>query len=226
MASGLWQAAEDPAKVVHLGDAPGTLGCHRLPSRATKRPSKVGGKGLRLDRQPGGSSPGERRRVVGRVSSWLAWFICLSCVVLAAGSLILGALNGHTPGDLLIGKQIIGLAVLTIAFSVIGTLIAAHRPENAIGWVFCAAALFPGFTNFGYEYATYALLTRPGSLPLAAVMSWVGSWIWAPGLGLILVFLPLLLLRDGSGPPRRRAGLRGAGNGAAGARLAVAASAG
>ena len=33
-------------------------------------------------------------------------------------------------------------------------------------------------------------------------MSWLGQWIWAPGLGLILVFLPLLF-PDGHPPSRR-----------------------
>jgi hypothetical protein len=123
-------------------------------------------------------------------------------VALASGSLLLAVLNGRTPGEILIEESIIGIAVLTMAFSVVGALVAAHRPDNLIGWIFCAAALFQGLANFGYEYATYALDTRPGSLPLGAVMSWVGNWIWAPGLGLILVFLPLLF-PDGRLPSRR-----------------------
>ncbi len=137
-----------------------------------------------------------------RVSSWLAWFICLLCVALAAGSLILGSLNGRTLGELLIDEGIISIAVLTVAFSVVGALISAHRPENLIGWVFCAAAVFQGLANFGSEYATYALRTRPGALPLGAETSWLGNWIWAPGLGLILVFLPLLF-PNGRLPSRR-----------------------
>ena len=123
-------------------------------------------------------------------------------MALASGSLLLALLNGRTPGEILVEESIIGIAVLTMAFSVVGALVAAHRPDNLIGWIFCAAALFQGLANFGYEYATYALDTRPGSLPLGAVMSWVGNWIWAPGLGLILVFLPLLF-PDGRPPSRR-----------------------
>ncbi len=137
-----------------------------------------------------------------RVSSGLSLFVCLLCVGLAAGSLILALLNGRGPGEILIDEGIIGIATLTVAFSVVGALIASNRPENPIGWIFCAAALFQGLANFGYEYATYALLTRPGTLPLGAVASWIGSWIWAPGLGLILVFLPLLF-PDGRPPSRR-----------------------
>ncbi len=137
-----------------------------------------------------------------RGATRLAFSLCLLCVALAAGSLILGPLNGRTPGEILIDEGIIGIATLTVAFSAVGALIAAHRPENAIGWIFCGAALFQGLSICGYEYATYALLTQPGSLPLGAEVSWLSQWVWAPGLGLILVFLPLLF-PDGRPPSRR-----------------------
>jgi hypothetical protein len=81
-------------------------------------------------------------------------------------------------------------------------LILSHRPENTIGWIFCAAALFQALSEFGLEYATYSLITRPGALPLGAEMSWLADWIWALGLGLILVFLPLCF-PDGRPPSRR-----------------------
>jgi len=137
-----------------------------------------------------------------RVSSRLALFVCLLCVGLAAGSLTLAVLNGRSLGEIVIEQGIIAIATLTVAFSVVGALIASHRPRNPIGWVFCAAAFFQGLSNIGTEYATYALVTEPGSVPLGAGMSWLGSWTWAPGLGLILVFLPLLF-PDGRLPSRR-----------------------
>jgi hypothetical protein len=135
------------------------------------------------------------------VTTWLAWCLCLLCVGLAVGALLLWLLNGRT----LIGFVREGdaaVAALVVSFSVVGALIVSHRPENTIGWVFCAAALCQGLSEFGLEYATYALITRSGSLPLAAEMSWLAEWIWAPGLGLILVFLPILF-PDGRPPSRR-----------------------
>jgi hypothetical protein len=85
---------------------------------------------------------------------------------------------------------------------VVGALIASHRPENPIGWLFLAAALFYGIEIAGEEYAIYALFTNPGSLPLGAELAWLTEWIWAPGYGIILVFLPLLF-PDGHPPSRR-----------------------
>jgi hypothetical protein len=136
-----------------------------------------------------------------KVATWLAWSLCLLCVGLAVGALLLWLLNGRS----LIGFVREGdaaVTVLVVSFSVVGALIVSHRPENTIGWVFCAAALCQGLSEFGLEYATYALITRSGSLPLAAEMSWLAEWIWAPGLGLILVFLPILF-PDGRPPSRR-----------------------
>jgi len=155
-----------------------------------------------LDRQPGEQPRGGRRGLGARVSFGLAWFVCLLCVALASGSLLLAFLNGRTLGEIFVEEGLITLAVLTATFCVVGALIASHRPGNPIGWIFCAAALCQGLSNFGFEYATYGLLTRPGSLPLTAETSWLAQWIWAPGLGLILVFVPLLF-PDGRAPSRR-----------------------
>jgi len=51
------------------------------------------------------------------------------------------------------------------------------------------------------EYAEYAYLTRPGSLPGAALAAWF-SWWWLPILGLIFVFT-LLLFPTGRLPSSR-----------------------
>jgi signal transduction histidine kinase len=140
-----------------------------------------------------------------RAAAWLAWSLCVLCVALAAASLILALLNGRTLAEIFIADipaTIVTLAALTVSFSVVGGLIASHRPETPIGWIFLAAALFQGLTIAGDEYAVYALLTNPGALPLGAEASWLGQWVWAPGLGLILVFLPLLF-PDGHPPSHR-----------------------
>jgi hypothetical protein len=130
-----------------------------------------------------------------RAAPWLVWSLCVLCLALAAASLILGLLNGRTLAEIFIalgGPSILTLATLTVSFSVVGALITSHRPENPIGWIFLAVGFFYGLLSAGEQYAIYALLTNPGSLPLGAEASWLMQWIWAPGLGLILVFLPLL----------------------------------
>jgi hypothetical protein len=144
-----------------------------------------------------------------RVAAWLAWSLCLLCVALAVAGLILALLNGLTLGEIFLawsGPSVATLLTQIVSFSVVGALIASHRPENPIGWLFLAAALFYGIEIAGEEYAVYALLTNPGSLPLGAELAWLTDWIWAPGFGIILVFLPLLF-PDGHPPSRRWRGV-------------------
>jgi hypothetical protein len=136
-----------------------------------------------------------------RVAARLAWSLCALCVALAAANLILALLNGRTQGEIFIAWSIT-FATWTVSFSVVGALIASHRPENLIGWIFLAVGFFYGLLFAGDEYAIYALLTNPGALPFGAEASWLGQWIWAPGVVLILVFLPLLF-PDGHPPSPR-----------------------
>jgi hypothetical protein len=138
-------------------------------------------------------------------SSYLAWSLCLLCVALTAASLILALLNGRTLAEIFLawdGPSIATLPTEAVSFSVVGALIASHRPENPIGWIFLAEGFCYGLLSAGDEFAIYALLTNPGALPLGAEASWLGQWIWAPGLGLSLVFLPLLF-PDGHPPSHR-----------------------
>jgi hypothetical protein len=78
------------------------------------------------------------------------------------------------------------------ALMVVGAVIVAHRPGNAIGWIFSAVGLLSSAGALGMEYAEYAYVTRPGSLPGAVVAASIAHWYWNPLLGLILVFTPLL----------------------------------
>jgi hypothetical protein len=138
-----------------------------------------------------------------RRTTWLAWSLGLLCTALAAGSLLFGALNGITPYAMLTHEQgLFTVATLVVAFALVGAPLAAHRPRNPIGWICCGAALFQGLNIFSEGYSRYALLTAPGALPGGALVAWLAQWIWAPGLGLFLVFLPLLF--PTGRPPSRR----------------------
>jgi hypothetical protein len=55
--------------------------------------------------------------------------------------------------------------------------------------------------HFSAEYAIYALLARPGSLPWGEASVWIWSWVWVPAIGLV-VFLDLLF-PDGRLPGAR-----------------------
>jgi hypothetical protein len=87
---------------------------------------------------------------------------------------------------------------------VLGALVASRTPSNPIGWLMCGSALY-GIVLFApLDYGYKAQVTMHGSWPLGGVALWLGSWTWAPLVGL---FLPLMTVRfpDGRTPPRWRA---------------------
>jgi hypothetical protein len=75
---------------------------------------------------------------------------------------------------------------------VVGALIVAHRPGNAIGWLFSAIGLLAFTGQVASQYALYAYVTRPGSLPGAILAAWFDSWTWYVVLALVVVFTPFL----------------------------------
>jgi hypothetical protein len=74
---------------------------------------------------------------------------------------ILESLNGPQ----IASSGVVGIALLAIIFPLVGVVVAARRPRNPLGWIFCLIGLFYGLTVTGEAYAIYALRTAPGSLP-------------------------------------------------------------
>jgi hypothetical protein len=130
----------------------------------------------------------------------LAWSVPSVTVLLLAATLVLEGLNDRLSGeDALVGY---GVAVMSITFTAVGALIASRRPENAIGWMFCAVGTLQALNVFGTAYATYGAVTDPGSLPAPYFVAWVKEWCWIPSVAVLGTFL-LLLFPDGHLPSRR-----------------------
>jgi hypothetical protein len=126
---------------------------------------------------------------VGKRWTWVAWSMSVVYVVGLLLGTILAVANGTFQRDA--ASQIM-LGLGFTAFMAVGALIVAYRPSNAIGWVFSAIALLAFTGQLASEYAIYAYVTRPGSLPSAILAAWYSSWPWYLVLALALVFLPLL----------------------------------
>src|SRR5215208_2749910 len=132
-----------------------------------------------------------------RTASLLAWTMCALSLSLVALSLFLLHLN-LLPPDLGVNT------LVAVGFSVMGAVIVPHlSPNNPIGWLFCATGLLFGVTDFSVEYAIYALLVAPGSLPAGEAAAWIFSWVWVPAIGLS-VFLPLVFPNGRLPSPRWR----------------------
>jgi hypothetical protein len=90
---------------------------------------------------------------------------------------------------------------VALDFTLVGALVASRRPTNPIGWVSLAAGLALALFSTAGEYAIYALVSQPGSLPGAMVAAWLREWIWVPFVGLVGTYL-VLLFPDGRLPSR------------------------
>ena len=129
----------------------------------------------------------------------LAWSLAVLGIGLAVVSYVFDLANGDR-----LPSPVTGTFVGT-AFLIVGALIASRRPRNPLGWLYLVAMVliaFGGHANFADQYAYYALVTRPGSLPATA---WV---IWSAGLAVSvgfysLVTFGLLLFPDGHLPSPR-----------------------
>jgi len=121
--------------------------------------------------------------------TWIAWSILAICAVSLVVALPLGVANGTFQQDP--ANQVL-LFLGFSAFMVVGALVVAHRPGNAIGWLFSASALLAFTGQLAGQYAVYAYVSRPGSLPGVTFAAWYGYLPWFLVLALTLIFTPLL----------------------------------
>jgi len=134
-----------------------------------------------------------------RTAAWLAWAVCAISLAVTALCFLLIALNLSldTPAYFFWPD----LTVLALGYSVIGAIIASRLPNHPFGWLCCAIGFIAAIDHFGGEYAVYALLAHPHSLPGGMAMFWLQDWFWMLFIGLI-VFL-LLLFPTGRLPSGR-----------------------
>lgn len=137
-------------------------------------------------------------------AAWLAWsLVGLSLALFVAGLAFLAGVpaeqvsgNWGTGG---IGAQLIFAPFL--AFSVVGALIVSRQPANLVGWVSAADGFVWMLAIFGGPYAAYGL-ANPGTVPYPLIVYALTAWLWAPAVGLLGIYLPLLF-PDGRLPSRR-----------------------
>ena len=132
-----------------------------------------------------------------RTAGWSAWGLWALTVLAVAPTLLLASLNEPSSAR---NSAVVALVIL--AFSTVGALVASRRPENPIGWLFLAGASCWILGELALEYAVYALITAPGTPPAGAWAGWFGGWVRGMGWLIIVLFL-LLLFPTGRLPSAR-----------------------
>jgi hypothetical protein len=70
-----------------------------------------------------------------------------------------------------------------------------------VGWLLCLAGVTVSTSSFASQYAIYALLARPGSLPAGEALAWIAAWQLPIMNGIPVLYL--LLFPTGRLPSRR-----------------------
>src|SRR5215204_3953124 len=120
-----------------------------------------------------------------RASSWLAWSLATLTIVSVCGFAAFTIIYRDTRLTEL--PFVLGV----FASALVGRVVASRRPRNPIGWFLVLSASSFAITDATLRYAVYGLVINPGSLPLARAMVWPSSWLWVPGVALVLIFVPL-----------------------------------
>jgi hypothetical protein len=132
-----------------------------------------------------------------------AWSICITSLVLVVATVVVYALNGFAPVVVDWGTAFnpIAFAPVTIAFPIVGVLIAVRRPDNAVGWLCLFIGLANAVSGFAGDLGGYLFERDPGG-SLAVFCAWFSSWSSVLYVASIGVFLPLLF-PNGKLPSRR-----------------------
>jgi hypothetical protein len=120
----------------------------------------------------------QQHRVIGvtsyRATSWLAWSLWALSLTLTVLALLLLALILSHPHTHTFDSWL-SSTLNAVFYSSVGAIVASRRPENLVGWLLCLWALSESISHFSAQYAIYALLARPDSLPAGEAMAWVSS---------------------------------------------------
>jgi signal transduction histidine kinase len=130
---------------------------------------------------------------VSRLTPRLPWFILGLTLVLCIVDLFLFALGAGAKDQTAEGLY------LVLGFAVVGALVAARHPRNAVGWISLAIGGLLALP--GGEWATYALVTRRGTLPAGEIAGWLDNMVFPACL--VLVAFLIGLFPDGRLPSRR-----------------------
>src|SRR5215208_337530 len=135
---------------------------------------------------------------MSRPTVWLAWSLCALSLTFVIVWALFRLLNFPTPRG--VDQTPLPLEVwvllVFVLFTTIGAIVASRQPKNTIGWIFCAIGLSFTSSVASGQYAIYAVVSSPGSLPWGGTAAWLEAFLNGP-IGITLFALILLLFPKG-----------------------------
>lgn len=139
---------------------------------------------------------GDRAGSPGRLAGWRAAIIWL---VAASGIVAIGLAEILDPVDWL---TVLIIAEVVVSFSLVGAVVVVRLPGNPIGWLLWASGAGLGWAVAGVAYGNGSVDTCGGCLPATVPIALLANVSFAPILGVVGIFIPLLL-PDGQLPSPR-----------------------
>ena len=109
-------------------------------------------------------------------TSRVAWTAAVIGGVLALFAIVLSVRNGTFSRDPFTVLSV----VMLVTYAAVGALVATRLPSNPIGWLMLLVAVSVLLAGLSSEYAAFALVTSPGSLPFGETAAWVSGWSSLP----------------------------------------------
>ncbi len=73
----------------------------------------------------------------------------------------------------------------------LGALIISRQPGHRIGWLLLLLGVAFSLIALAGEYAVYGAITAAPPLPGAAIVAWIGNWIWVVAYALLVLTLAI-----------------------------------
>ena len=142
---------------------------------------------------------------------WGAWSIAAVTCLVALTRLVLvivdpvssdSSSGTNVPGGGVPVAAFEALVLMTVA--IIGALVAARQPRNAVGWILGVIPLSLSVLILG-SHAYWSLTFHDiGSESAVAIVAWLASWTWVPAMIPTVTLFPLLFPTGSPPTPRWR----------------------
>ena len=93
-------------------------------------------------------------------------------------------------------------AIVFSTFAVVGAVVAARRPRNAVGWLIAVAALLWTLAVLSNGVYWHMAFGRPDAPAASDLVAWFGTWTFVPAFVILLGLVPLLF--PTGAPPGQR----------------------
>jgi hypothetical protein len=118
---------------------------------------------------------------------WILWLLDL--MVIAAAIVLFTQTPGSNEDNAFLGT--FAMVIAFFAFPTMGALIISRKPENTVGWIFCAIGLGTATTSFSAAFVQHALANHTDTQLTVGLVEMLGNTVWPLnlGMGTLLLFL-------------------------------------